>query len=297
MREHPLREHLRALQLVALYRAGRQTDALAAYRDARSLLTEELGLEPSEELQRLERQILTHDPALDPSVPAPVAEPPAEDEREPDAGFEEERKLVTILYYDVATEAALEAIRDPEDLRPLQARAEQVVAAAVDRHGGTLVRSAGGEGTVVFGVPAIHEDDALRAVRAADEIRGASSALGLGARIGVDSGEVIVDGPASVTGVAVAVAKRLAEAAPARRGADRLPDARADDAARSTSRTCRRSRSAVGRRRSARSVCCACTRSWSRSGGCSSSAGRARWPHPRRVGPRDRRPGAASSSP
>src|SRR4051794_31531655 len=76
VREHPLREHLRALQLVALYRAGRQTDALAAYRDARSLLTEELGLEPSEELQRLEKQILTHDPALDQALPAPAGELP-----------------------------------------------------------------------------------------------------------------------------------------------------------------------------------------------------------------------------
>ena len=76
VRQNPLRERLRALQLLALYRAGRQSDALAAYRDARNLLTEELGLEPSEELQRLEKQILTHDPALDPARLASGDEPP-----------------------------------------------------------------------------------------------------------------------------------------------------------------------------------------------------------------------------
>jgi DNA-binding SARP family transcriptional activator len=201
VRTNPLREHLRALQIVALYRAGRQTDALAAYRDTRSLLVEELGLEPSEELQRLEKQILMHDPALD-ATSAHVKEPPAEEESAPEQAFEAARKLVTILYVDVATETDV----DPEDVRVLQTRSDQLVVAAVDRHGGTRV----GEGTVAFGVPSVHEDDALRALRAAMEIRGA----GLGARVGVESGEVIVDGPASVAGVAVAVAKRLAEAAP-----------------------------------------------------------------------------------
>ncbi len=211
VQQNPLREHLRALQLLALYRAGRQTDALAAYREARSLLTEELGLEPSEELQRLERQILTHDPALDSVVPARVAPPPGPT-RAPEPEFEEARKLVTILGFAVATDM-LEDDLDPEDLRTLQARSSELVAAAVDRHGGTLLNSVGGEGTVAFGVPAVHEDDALRALRAAVEIRGASSALGLSARIGIASSQVIVDGPASVAGVAVAVAKRLAEAA------------------------------------------------------------------------------------
>ena len=209
VRQNPLREHLRALQLRALYRAGRQTDALAAYRDARSLLSEELGLEPSEELQRLERQILTHDPALDAPAPPAAVEEVAPPEPAPEAAFEEARKLVTILCCDVALDADL----DPEDLRRLASRCSQLVALAVERHRGTVVNSVGGEGTVVFGLPAVHEDDALRALRAALEIRDAVSVLGLEARIGVQSGEVIVDGPASVAGVAVAVAKRLAESA------------------------------------------------------------------------------------
>ena len=62
---HPHRERLRAHQMLALYRSGRQADALAAYRDARAAL-DELGLEPSAELRTLEQQILRHDPDIAP---------------------------------------------------------------------------------------------------------------------------------------------------------------------------------------------------------------------------------------
>ncbi len=65
VREHPLRERLRAQQMLALYRADRQADALAAYQRARHDLIEELGIEPSESLQRLQQAILQHDPALE----------------------------------------------------------------------------------------------------------------------------------------------------------------------------------------------------------------------------------------
>jgi peptide/nickel transport system substrate-binding protein len=69
--EHPLRERLRGQLMLALYRVGRQADALAAYRDARTVLADELGLEPSHELQELERSILRHDPSLAARVSAP----------------------------------------------------------------------------------------------------------------------------------------------------------------------------------------------------------------------------------
>ncbi len=65
VREHPLRERLRAQQMLALYRADRQADALDAYQQARHDLMDELGIEPSESLQRLQRAILRHDPALE----------------------------------------------------------------------------------------------------------------------------------------------------------------------------------------------------------------------------------------
>ncbi len=65
--EQPLRERLRGQLMLALYRSGRQAEALQAYQEGRRVLAEELGLEPSESLQRLEHQILDHDPALAPA--------------------------------------------------------------------------------------------------------------------------------------------------------------------------------------------------------------------------------------
>lgn len=65
VKQYPLHEQLRVQLMLALYRSGRQGDALAAYQDARRVLTEQLGLEPGEPLRHLERQILNHDPALE----------------------------------------------------------------------------------------------------------------------------------------------------------------------------------------------------------------------------------------
>jgi YVTN family beta-propeller protein len=76
VREHPYREGLRRQLMVALYRSGRQADALATYRKGRETLRDELGLEPDRELTRLEQAILNHDPGLDrPALPRPSAAP------------------------------------------------------------------------------------------------------------------------------------------------------------------------------------------------------------------------------
>ena len=98
IREHPLRERLRELLMLALYRSGRQADALAAYQDARVALVDELGLDPSASLQELERAILRHDPALDLPVP-PVSSTPAESTLH--------RGTVTFLFTDIEGSTAL----------------------------------------------------------------------------------------------------------------------------------------------------------------------------------------------
>jgi DNA-binding SARP family transcriptional activator len=84
--EHPLRESLRGQLMLALYRSGRQAEALEAYQQARRVLVEELGIDPSPSLQELERAILRQDPALEPPAATaatggetPPAPPPAAD--------------------------------------------------------------------------------------------------------------------------------------------------------------------------------------------------------------------------
>ena len=72
-RDHPLRERVQALAMLALYRAGRQTEALEHYIEVRRRLDDELGLEPSAELRELQRRILGQDPELEPNVPTPDA--------------------------------------------------------------------------------------------------------------------------------------------------------------------------------------------------------------------------------
>ena len=75
--EHPLRERLHAQRMLALYRAGRQAEALNAYREARSVLVDQIGVEPGAELRRLHEAILAQDPALDVRRAGPRNLPPA----------------------------------------------------------------------------------------------------------------------------------------------------------------------------------------------------------------------------
>ena len=103
----------------------------------------------------------------------------------------EQRKTVTVLFCDIAGSTALGESTDPEALRALLARYFERMKAIVEAHGGSVEKFIGDAVMAVFGVPAVHEDDALRACRAAVEMREALPELGIRGRIGVSTGEVV----------------------------------------------------------------------------------------------------------
>ncbi len=141
----------------------------------------------------------------------------------------EVRKTVTILFSDVAGSTAMGEKLDPESLREVMGRYFAVMSAAIERHGGTVEKFIGDAVMAVFGLPQAHEDDALRAVRAALDMRTGLDALNedlehrygvtMANRTGVNTGEVVTDEAAGnqrlATGDAVNVAARLEQAAPA----------------------------------------------------------------------------------
>jgi class 3 adenylate cyclase/tetratricopeptide (TPR) repeat protein len=121
---------------------------------------------------------------------------------------------VTVLFCDVTGSTALGESTDPEAVRVLLARYFERMKGIVESHGGTVDKFIGDAVMAVFGVPQVHEDDALRAVRAACEMREALPELNVQARIGLNTGEVVTGTEERlVTGDAVNVAKRLEQAA------------------------------------------------------------------------------------
>jgi class 3 adenylate cyclase/tetratricopeptide (TPR) repeat protein len=127
----------------------------------------------------------------------------------------EQRKTVTVLFCDLAGSTRLGESTDPEALRALLATYFERMKEIVESHGGSVEKFIGDAIMAVFGVPRVHEDDALRACRAAVEMREALPALGLQARLGVNTGEVVTGTEERLaTGDAVNVAARLEQAAP-----------------------------------------------------------------------------------
>jgi class 3 adenylate cyclase/tetratricopeptide (TPR) repeat protein len=121
---------------------------------------------------------------------------------------------VTVVFCDVVGSTALGESVDPEALRGVLARYYERMRAIVEGHGGTVEKFIGDAVMAVFGVPVVHEDDALRACRAAVEMREAFPQLRISCRIGVNTGEVVTATAESlVTGDAVNVAARLEQAA------------------------------------------------------------------------------------
>jgi class 3 adenylate cyclase/tetratricopeptide (TPR) repeat protein len=141
----------------------------------------------------------------------------------PTARTDEVRKTVTVVFTDVAGSTSLGERHDPEQLRQVISRYFEQTRSVLERHGGTVEKFIGDAVMAVFGLPVVHEDDALRALRAAIEMREALAVLNedlhesfgirLDVRTGVNTGEVIAGDPghgqAFVTGDAVNVAERL----------------------------------------------------------------------------------------
>jgi class 3 adenylate cyclase len=125
-----------------------------------------------------------------------------------------QRKSVTVVFCDVVGSTALAESHDAEALERVLARYFERMKATVERHGGTVEKFIGDAVVAVFGVPVAHEDDALRALRAASEMREALPELEVEARLGVNTGEIVTSGHGTlVTGDAVNVAARLQQAA------------------------------------------------------------------------------------
>ena len=229
--QNPLRERLRAQLMLALYRSGRQADALDCYGEARRLLVDELGIEPGRQLRELHGAILRQDAALDLEPPdaagdqtrAPEEDPPPE--RDPvSRGV---RKTVTVLHVALTTTSQQDGPLDPEALQRVTSRALDEVRTAVERHGGTVETASGEAISAVFGLPTVHEDDALRAVRSAAELRERLELLTAEVegerrarivfRAGVSTGEVVTGGEAGdqlrTTGVPLAASAQLGRSA------------------------------------------------------------------------------------
>jgi DNA-binding SARP family transcriptional activator len=200
VRQHPTHERLRWLQLLALHRSDRRQDALAAYQEARLAIVEESGMEPGEELRALQRRILQDDPTLMPAGGGAVEAV----EKPPQLA----RKVVTVCIVELLVDEDL----DVEAARGLVSRGLASLEEIVLRHGGTVEQLLGEEAVAIFGLPVAHEDDLLRALRSAVELRDALGSLVV--RASIETGEVLVGEEARVlSGTALTTARRVKEAA------------------------------------------------------------------------------------
>jgi class 3 adenylate cyclase len=142
------------------------------------------------------------------------------------ADAQEVRKTVTVVFSDIVDSTPLGERLEPESLRRVMSRYFGEMRAALEAHGGTVEKFIGDAVMAVFGVPTLHEDDALRAVRAASDMRDRLARLNeelrsaygveLQIRVGVNTGRVVAGRagtPTLATGDAVNLAKRLEEAA------------------------------------------------------------------------------------
>ena len=148
--------------MLALYRSGRQAEALEVYRELPAHAQEELGLEPSSALRELEMAILRHDPVLSPGSAT--------------GGTPLARRPVTVLCVALQMASSSGVALDPEAHGVVNEHVVSGLTAVLERYGGKLAASDSEHLMGVFGVATLHEDDALRAARASLEAREALTA-------------------------------------------------------------------------------------------------------------------------
>ena len=200
----PLRERLRAQLMLALYRTGRQGEALDAYRETVRTLDDELGLRPGPELEHLQQAILARDPELLQSGPA-AEEAPAEVERR--------RATATILVADLAGLARMRVQLGDEDADTVRHEHDRRLRDVLAAHGGTGVKALGDGLLATFGAAGAAVAGALEMQRAVDrQARRGPGALEL--RIGIGAGDVAWEGD-DPFGTPVIEAQRLCAAAAA----------------------------------------------------------------------------------
>ncbi|HKE97319.1 MAG TPA: BTAD domain-containing putative transcriptional regulator [Actinomycetes bacterium] len=232
VRSETLEERLWAALVLALYRSGRQAEALGACRSATAALMEELGVEPGPRLKELERAVLNQDAALDLSGSSkPDGEPAKAAGRPPgDAGAEaspspapehaasrragqaapepgatrepwplQERKVVTSLFATWREEDGRHL--DPEDARVRNQATQARLTGIIEHHGGIARPSVDGTVRALFGVPTASDDDPERAVRAGlalctpPRTAGGEPADRLDVRVGIETGQAVIGAP------------------------------------------------------------------------------------------------------
>jgi DNA-binding SARP family transcriptional activator/tetratricopeptide (TPR) repeat protein len=211
--EHPARERLRADLMLSLYRSGRQPEAIEVFHSGRALLGEEYGLDPGGRLVELASAILASDPSLDlaPGAVRPSGPPP-----EPPAAGEPTRKIASIVAVDVSISRADGSSPDPEAIAATVPMIADTVRGTLGARGATVLALDGGDIVAVFGHPQVHEDDAVRAIAAADELVGTPPSLDgfdvhLG--VGISTGEIVSAVTEELSADVARHARRLANAA------------------------------------------------------------------------------------
>ena len=215
-----------------LRREGRLGEAIAAFQRLQQALQTRIGTQPSPEAETLHRKLLAqHErqspPEEEPIPPPDVGETPAPPGAEPAIAQGGERRNVTAVVFLLSGLTALGESRDPEETEKAIRSIREEVQGVVEEHGGVVNQFLRDEVVAFFGIPTAHEDDPLRAVRAARAVGAALDGAqggpagkgGLSMQAGIDTGLVVVkpgeegSGRHAVTGTALTRAAELAAAA------------------------------------------------------------------------------------